>query len=108
MCEITGGNSPQPKTTPAAPLVSASADFVDELMQFVASLAPAFMQTTEVVRVGEEIRKRFGGEQVYIRRQNLSERDAAIKRDYLAGMRFADLERRYELKTRQLIYIIKS
>jgi Mor family transcriptional regulator len=91
----------------AAPLQSG--DFVDELLALVVSMAPEFSAAVEAQRVAEAIRQRFGGERVYIpHRKNVSERDAAIKRDYLGGMRFADLERRYGLKTRQLIYIIKS
>jgi Mor family transcriptional regulator len=82
-------------------------EFVEELLALAVAMAPEF--ATHAAKYGEEVRRRWGGNRPYIaHRRNVSERDAAIRRDYLGGMRFKEMERRHGLSFRQIIRIVKA
>lgn len=62
-------------------------------------------------QASRQVRRVFGGDRVYIgirAGQGHSARNAAIKRDYLAGEHLNLLERRYGVKRSRLWEIIKS
>lgn len=85
-------------------------DIVTYTLECVQRLAPR--TSAEVVAAVErQVRETYGGEVKRISNGYgtvREERDAQIKRDYLAGERMALLERRYELTKRRLFQIIKS
>lgn len=85
-------------------------DIVQDMLAIVLALAPNFSRAL-AEQVDAQVRDRWGGDRPYIARrrgEGRSARNAAIRRDYLAGERMGLLERRYGLSERQLLRIIKS
>lgn len=85
-------------------------DFVCDVLALLASLLPG-LQPEQIAQADSALRERWGGDRPYIARrlgQGRSDRNTAIRRDYLRGESFELLERRYGLSKRQLIYIVKS
>jgi hypothetical protein len=85
-------------------------DFVDDVLAMVARLVPG-LTAEQCSAAGAAVRERWGGDRPYIARragEGRSDRNAAIKRDYLRGERLALLERRYGLTQRRLLQIIKG
>lgn len=85
-------------------------DIVQDMLSLVMSLAPNFTQAL-ADQVDAQVRERWGGDEPYIARrrgEGRSARNAAIRRDYLAGERLGLLERRYGLSERQLLRIVKT
>jgi Mor family transcriptional regulator len=84
-------------------------DFVQNVLSVVAKLVPGLNAET-ISKADAAVRERWGGDRPYIARRvgaGYSQRDAAIRRDYLAGERFELLERRYGLTRRRLMQIVK-
>lgn len=103
---------PRPAKEDAAPYPDAGTgdDIVQDILSLVLSMAPGF--TAALARqVDAQVRERWGGDRPFIARrvgEGRSARNAAIRRDYLAGERLTLLERRYGLSERHLLRIIKS
>lgn len=83
-------------------------DVVEYTLRCVMALAPQLKAA--IVRAAEaQVREVFGGDEVWVgRRPDLQNRNAAIRRDYLAGERVALLARRYDLTQRHVLRIIKG
>lgn len=85
-------------------------DIIDDILRRVIAMAPGFSAAL-AAQVDKEARQQWGGDRPYIslrRGAGTSSRNAAIKRDYLAGERIPLLERRYELSPRRIWQIIAS
>lgn len=85
-------------------------DFVCDVLAIVAALLPG-LQPEQLHKADAAVRERWGGDRPYIAKrigQGRSDRNAAIRRDYLHGESFDLLERRYGLCKRRLIQIVKS
>lgn len=85
-------------------------DIIDDILRRVIALAPGFSAAI-AAQIEAEARKQWGGDRPYIGKRSgmgTSARNAAIKRDYLAGEHFHLLERRYGLCRSRLNEIIKS
>lgn len=85
-------------------------DIVEYTLACVLALAP---RTSAAIKaaVESQVRETFGGDEVWISKgaaQQRQERDAQLKRDYLAGERVELLMRRYQLNRRRVFQIIKS
>lgn len=83
-------------------------DVVEYTLRCIMALAPRL--NAAVVRAAEaQVREVFGGDEVWVgRRPDLQNRNASIRRDYLAGERVALLARRYQLTQRHVLRIIKG
>lgn len=84
-------------------------DFVEHVLAVVASLVPGADRSV-MAAADAALRERWGGDRPYIARrvgEGRSQRNDAIRRDYLAGERFELLERRYGLTRRRLMQIVK-
>lgn len=84
-------------------------DIVTDILRRVIAMAPAFSAAL-ARQVEQSVRRDWGGDRVFIARregEGRSQRNDAIRRDYLAGERLALLERRYGLSQRQLLRVIK-
>ena len=99
---------------PSAPDVPAfepsENDIIDDILALVIQMAPGFSAAL-AHQIAAEAREKWGGDRPYVARkigQGYSQRNQAIKRDYLAGAHLHLLERRYELKRSRLWEIIKS
>lgn len=91
-------------------LVPVTDDVVAYTLACVLALAPR-TSATIAATVERQVRNTFGGDEVWIAdgaAQLRAERDAKIKRDYLAGERTELLERRYQLSKRRILQIVKS
>lgn len=85
-------------------------DFVCDVLAIVAALVPGLLPE-QVSQADAAVRERWGGDRPYIAKrigQGRSDRNAAIRRDYLHGESFDLLERRYGLCKRRLIQIVKA
>ena len=85
-------------------------DIIDDILRRVIAMAPGFSAAL-AARVEAEARQQWGGDRPYIGKRSgmgTSARNAAIKRDYLAGEHFHLMERRYGLSRSRLWEIIKS
>lgn len=85
-------------------------DIIDDILRRVIAMAPGFSAAL-AAQIDKETREQWGGDRPYIslrRGAGTSSRNAAIKRDYLAGERILLLERRYALSPRRIWQIIKS
>lgn len=85
-------------------------DIIDDILRRVIAMAPSFSAAL-AARVEAEARQQWGGDRPYIGKRSglgTSARNAAIKRDYLAGEHFHLMERRYGLGRSRLNEIIKS
>lgn len=91
-----------------------SDDVVEYTLRCVLALAPGLttaIQAQIKASACQQVREVFGGERVYITRragEGRSDRNAQIRRDYLAGERIPLLERRYSLSARQIWNVIKT
>lgn len=84
-------------------------DFVQHVLEVVAGLIPG-INPADLAAADAAVRERWGGDRPYIARrmgEGRSQRNDAIRRDYLAGERFELLERRYGLTRRRLMQIVK-
>lgn len=99
------------KNQPTAPVFEPNEnDIIDDILRRVIALAPEFSAAL-AAQVDKQAREQWGGDRPYIsirRGAGTSTRNAAIKRDYLAGERIPLLERRYSLSPRQIWNVIKS
>lgn len=85
-------------------------DIIDDILRRVVAMAPGFSAAL-AAQVDKEARQQWGGDRPYIsirRGAGKSSRNAAIKRDYLAGERIPLLERRYQLSGPRIWQIINS
>lgn len=85
-------------------------DIIDDILRRVIALAPGF-NAALAAQVDKAAREQWGGDRVYIglrRGAGVSTRNAAIKRDYLAGEHIPLLERRYKLSRARIWQVIKS
>lgn len=88
-------------------------DIIDDVLRRVIEMAPQF-SAAMAKQIAREVRQDWAGEAArvcYIAKRNdelLSARNAAIRRDYLAGERLGLLERRYGIGKRWILKIIKS
>ena len=85
-------------------------DIIDDILRRVIAMAPGFSAAL-AAQIDKETRQQWGGDRPYIslrRGAGTSSRNAAIKRDYLAGEHIPLLERRYGLGKSRLWEIIKS
>lgn len=85
-------------------------DIIDDILRRVIAMAPGFSAAL-AVQIDKEARAKWGGDRPYIGIRSgagTSSRNAAIKRDYLAGEHIPLLERRYGLGKSRLWEIIKS
>ena len=85
-------------------------DIIDDILRRVIAMAPGFSAAL-AAQVDKQAREQWGGDRPYIsirRGAGSSSRNAAIKRDYLAGEHIPLLERRYSLGRSRLWEIIKS
>ncbi len=86
-------------------------DIVVDILRMVIQMAPTFSQAL-AAQVEHQIKERWGGDRPYIPKPRLrmaqSQRNDAIRRDYLAGERIGLLERRYGLKKTRIWEILKS
>lgn len=85
-------------------------DIIDDILARVIAMAPGF-EAALARRISHEAREQWGGDRPYIARidgQGLSERNLAIKRDYLKGEHLHLLQRRYQLSRARIWQIIKS
>lgn len=91
-------------------VVASEDDFVDDVMRVVLRMVPG--ATPEAVYLASAaIRERWGGGRPYIARRGAegrSERNDAIRRDYVAGLKLATMEARYGLTQRRILQIIKA
>lgn len=89
-------------------------DVVEYALRCVLALAPGLTEAIQAqikAAACHQVRDVFGGERVYITRragEGRSDRNAQIRRDYLAGERIPLLERRYSLSARQIWNVIKT
>jgi Mor family transcriptional regulator len=89
-------------------------DIVEYTLRCVLAMAPGLTEAIRQsiqVQASSHVREVFGGDRVYISRragEGTSQRNAAIKRDYLAGEHFHLMERRYGLSRARLWQIIKG
>lgn len=84
-------------------------DIIEDIFAAVIEMAPQFK--AELQRIAKAKREEWGGDRIYIPRragEGLSERNAAIRRDYQNGERIALLERRYQIKRSRLWQIISA
>ncbi len=94
-------------TTPFEPNEN---DIIDDILRRIIALTPGFTAAM-AAQVDKQVREQWGGDRPYIslrRGGGASSRNAAIKRDYLAGEHIPLLERRYKLGKSRLWEIIKS
>jgi Mor family transcriptional regulator len=85
-------------------------DIIDDILRRVIAMAPGFSAAL-AAQVDKEARQQWGGDRPYIslrKGAGHSRRNAAIKRDYLAGEQIPFLERRYALSNTRIWEIIKS
>lgn len=85
-------------------------DIIDDILSRVIAMAPGFSATL-ARQISHDAREQWGGDRTYIARnsgQGRSERNDAIKRDYLKGEHIHLLQRRYQLSRARLWQIIKS
>lgn len=85
-------------------------DIINDVLRRVIAMAPGFSAVL-AAQIDREARAKWGGDRPYIGTRSAnshSARNAAIKRDYLAGEHFNLLERRYGLGRSRLWEIIKS
>ena len=85
-------------------------DIIDDVLRRVIAMAPGFSAAL-AAQIDKEARQQWGGDRPYIslrRGAGISSRNAAIRRDYLAGEHIPLLERRYGLGKSRLWEIIKS
>ena len=85
-------------------------DIIDDILRRVIAMAPGFSAAL-AMQIDKEARAKWGGDRPYIGIRSgagTSSRNAAIKRDYLAGERILLLERRYKLSNTRIWEIIKS
>lgn len=88
-------------------------DIIDDILRRVIEMAPAFSEAL-ARQIAEEARREWAGERVrfyYIARRDddmRSQRNEAIKRDYLAGERLGLLSRRYGVSERRILQIIRA
>ena len=95
---------------PAQPLPRTTAtDLISDLLSHIIAMAPGFTAAM-AAQVEHEAREKWGGDRVYVQRKGniLRQRNAAIKRDYQAGERIAQLSIRYQLSVPRLWEIIGS
>jgi Mor family transcriptional regulator len=81
-----------------------SDDIIEYTLSCVLAMAPQLSQAM-LQQANAQVRATFGGDRLYISRragEGSSERNAQIKRDYLAGAHIPLLERRYGLKRSRL------
>lgn len=101
---------PEPDAVARLALVPVTEDVVAYTLACVLALAPR-TSAAIAAKVERQVRDTFGGDEVWIAAaaaQLRADRDARIRRDYLAGERTELLERRYGLKKRRILQIVKS
>lgn len=99
---------PAPDCAAALAQVAHTDDVVEYTLRCVLALAPGLSEAV-ARQAGERVRSVFGGDEVWVsKRPDLTRRNAAIVRDYLAGERLGLLSRRYELSERRILQIIKT
>jgi len=101
------------------PAVLKSVPVIEDVIEYTIACALA-LSPTEVhgemrdhiaLHTSQQARRIFGGDRIYIGVRPggvSSQRNAAIKRDYLAGEHIPLLERRYKLSRSRIWEIIKS
>jgi hypothetical protein len=90
--------------------VPVSDDIVNYTLACVLALAPR-TSAAIMATIDRQVRDVFGGDEVWIAEgaaQLRKERDAKIRRDYLAGERLDYLERKYGIGRRRIFQILKS
>jgi len=96
-----------PQAQPAPPTDFLS-DVIARLSAAIAATAPeSDARDIAIEKVEAELRHTYGNDRISIR-LNHSTRDAAIRRDWLAGEHYALLERRYGLTKRRIQQIVKN
>lgn len=86
-------------------------DIIRDILERLAKALPAGTLTDKVSQqIQQEVRQHWAGDRIYISRQgdDLSERNAAIMRDWLNGERPALLCRRYKISRVRLWQIVKN
>ena len=119
----TADHFPDAKKMIAPVFVAAPDDLIDDVLDAVLQLAPAFCAELVkhrdqlqalAVKVSQQKHHEYAGEQCYIAktpeasRRERSTRNAAILRDHQAGERMMLLERRYGLSKQAIWKIINS
>ncbi len=100
----------KPDTIKRLEEVPVSEDIVEYTMACVLAMAPG-TSAAILTAVERQVRKTFGGDEVFIAKgaaQLRKERDAQIKRDYMAGARVAQLMRRYKITRGRIYQIIRA
>lgn len=108
--ELEQGSSLKPDAQARLNAVPVTDDVVAYTLGCLFALAPRTSQAI-MKAVDRQVRDTFGGDEVFIAKgmaEQRKQRDAQIKRDYLAGERIELLMRRYELSKRRLFQIVKS
>ncbi len=88
-------------------------DIIDDVLRRVIEMAPSFSAAL-AKQIAQEVRHEWAGDTAricYIARRDdevRSQRNDAIRRDYLAGERVGLLSRRYRLSARQIFKIVKT
>jgi Mor family transcriptional regulator len=107
--------APESDTTATLAAVALTDDVIEYTIACALALSPpelrAELRQHIALHASKQARKVFGGDRVYISikaGEGHSNRNAAIKRDYLAGEHMHLLERRYGIKRTRLFEIIKS
>jgi Mor family transcriptional regulator len=116
--------APTPTVQPTASTVDteallAAVTLTDDVIEYTIACALALsppelraeLRQYMALHASKQARRVFGGDRVYIAiraGEGHSSRNAAIKRDYLAGEHLNLLERRYGIKRSRLWEIIKS
>jgi Mor family transcriptional regulator len=89
------------------------ADIVDDVLRRVIEMAPAFSAAL-AIQIAREVRHEWAGERsriCYIARrgdEDMSARNAAIRRDFHAGERVGFLARKYRLSERRIQQIVSG
>jgi hypothetical protein len=95
--------------------VPVTEDVIEYTIRCALALSPpdmrAELRAYIALHTSQQARRIFGGDRMYISRRSregTSQRNAQIKRDYLAGDLIPLLMSRYGLCSRQIWYIVKS